>query len=152
MANWLVFLLKNFSRQQDWKFGPMKVLRHLFIGIDNNSYMKTSHQFLRYCIEVYSSIHIQQIVPKVKGLLIQAGFLPKFCHFQNSWSAIFKIPDLAQSSGSSRLKDSQEKWLGILVARALYLGLYTETFKVKEKFCCMVLKGACRLQLKTGFE
>ena len=34
---------------------------------------------------LYPEIKIQKIAPGVNRQLIQAGFVPKFCHFQNSW-------------------------------------------------------------------
>ena len=51
-------------------------------------------------------INWQWIAPGVKRLVVQAGFLPNVCHFQN----YYRLPS---TPSSSKLQDSPVKWLGI---------------------------------------
>ena len=77
-------------------------------------------------------------------ILILAGFLPKFCHVQNSWS-------FAQTRRSSQLQDSPAKLLGI--TRALVTGLYTwkGKGKIKGKEKILLYSFKTSIPLKTGF-
>ena len=69
---------KNFSRQQDSKFGLIKFLKQpQGFGINSNSDLKTSHQLWWYCI-----LRLKFNSAGVKDLLLQAGFVPKLCHLK----------------------------------------------------------------------
>ena len=71
------------SGEQNFEFS------HIGLVFQNN--------FTLILLILCAKIKYQKIAPGVEGLLSQAGFIHKFCHFQNSWL----IPNTGKWSSKS---------------------------------------------------